>query len=52
MTGLTRHLVLNRPVLLGPIFSQLRRGPGDPTHRRVGDILLRATRTPAGPALV
>ena len=52
MTGLTRHLVLDRPVLLGPIFGQLRRGPGDPTHRRLGDIFLRATRTPAGPALV
>jgi 3-methyladenine DNA glycosylase/8-oxoguanine DNA glycosylase len=52
VTGLTRRLVLDRPVLLGPIFGQLRRGPGDPTHRRVGDIFLRATRTPAGAALV
>ena len=52
MTGLTRHLLLDRPVLLGPIFGALRRGPGDPTHRRLGGIFLRATRTPTGPALV
>ena len=39
-------------MLLAPIFGQLRRGPGDPTHRRLGDIYLRATRTPAGPALI
>jgi 3-methyladenine DNA glycosylase/8-oxoguanine DNA glycosylase len=52
VTGLTRRLVLDRPVLLGPIFAQLRRGPGDPTHRRLGEIFLRATRTPAGPALI
>ena len=52
MTGLTRHLTLDRPVLLGPVFGQLRRGPRDPTHRRMGDIFLRATRTPTGPALV
>ena len=37
--------------MMGPIFAQLRRGPGDPTHRRVGDMYLRATRTPAGPSL-
>ena len=52
MTGLTRHLTLDRPVLLGPTFGQLRRGAGDPTHRRMGDIFLRATRAPTGPALV
>ena len=52
MSSRTRHLVLDRPVLLGPILSNLRRGPGDPTHRRLGDIHLRATRTPAGPALI
>jgi 3-methyladenine DNA glycosylase/8-oxoguanine DNA glycosylase len=52
VTALTRHLQLDRPVLLGPIVGLLRRGPGDPTHRRVGDIFLRATRTPAGPALL
>ena len=52
MNGLTRHIRLEQHVMMGPIFGQLRRGPGDPTHRRVGDIYLRATRTPAGPALI
>jgi 3-methyladenine DNA glycosylase/8-oxoguanine DNA glycosylase len=52
MNGLTRHIWLEHHVMMGPIFGQLRRGPGDPTHRRVGDIHLRATRTPAGPALI
>jgi 3-methyladenine DNA glycosylase/8-oxoguanine DNA glycosylase len=52
MNGLTRHIWLEHHVMIGPIFGQLRRGPGDPTHRRVGDIHLRATRTPAGPALI
>ena len=52
MTELTRHLRLDRPVLIRPIFGLLRRGAGDPTHRRVGEAYLRATRTPAGPALV
>lgn len=50
-TGVTRQLRLDRPVLLGPLFALHRRGAGDPTHRRIGDIHLRATRTPAGPAL-
>jgi len=48
MNGLTRHIRFEQPVMMGPILAQLRRGPGDPTHRRVGDIHLRATRTPAG----
>jgi 3-methyladenine DNA glycosylase/8-oxoguanine DNA glycosylase len=48
----TRHIRLQRPVMMGPVFAQLRRGPGDPTHRRVGDMYLRATRTPTGPALI
>jgi 3-methyladenine DNA glycosylase/8-oxoguanine DNA glycosylase len=39
-------------VLLAPIMALHRRGAGDPTHRRLGDIYLRATRTPTGPALV
>ncbi len=52
MNGLTRHIRLQHPVMMGPLFGQLRRGAGDPTHRRVGDICLRATRTPAGPALI
>ena len=50
MNGLTRRLRLDHQVMLAPIFAQLRRGPGDPTHRRVGDMFLRATRTPAGPS--
>lgn len=52
MPGLTRHLDLGRPVLLGPVFALSRRGAGDPTCRRVGDLHLRATRTPAGPTLL
>jgi 3-methyladenine DNA glycosylase/8-oxoguanine DNA glycosylase len=52
MNGLTRHIRLEQHVMIGPIFGQLRRGRGDPTHRRVGDIYLRATRTSAGPALI
>ena len=52
MNGLTRHVRLARPAMIGPTFAQLRRGPGDPTHRQVGDMYLRATRTPAGPALI
>jgi 3-methyladenine DNA glycosylase/8-oxoguanine DNA glycosylase len=52
MNGLTRHIRLQHPIMMGPLFGQLRRGAGDPTHRRVGDICLRATRTPAGPALI
>ncbi|HEY5822453.1 MAG TPA: DNA-3-methyladenine glycosylase 2 family protein [Propionibacteriaceae bacterium] len=52
MNGLTRHLDLGRPVMMGPMFALLRRGAGDPTHRRLGDLHLRATRTPAGPALL
>ena len=52
MNGLTRQIRLEQPVMMSPIFAQLRRGPGDPTHRWLGDIRLRATRTPAGPALI
>lgn len=51
-SGRTRRLELGRPVLLRPLLTHLRRGPGDPTHRQLGDSWLRATRTPAGPALV
>jgi 3-methyladenine DNA glycosylase/8-oxoguanine DNA glycosylase len=50
--ALTRHLRVSRPVLLSTILNLHRRGPGDPTHRRVGDVWFRATRTPAGPALM
>lgn len=49
--GLTRHLRVSREVLLRPTLNLLRRGPGDPTHRRVGDLWFRVTRTPAGPVL-
>ena len=52
MNGVTRHLDLGRPVQVSTIFALLRKGAGDPTSRRLGDIYLRATRTPAGPALV
>jgi hypothetical protein len=38
--------------MMRPTFAQLRRGAGDPTHRQVGDMYLRATRTPAGPSLI
>lgn len=37
---------------LGPFLFRLRRGPGDPTHRRVGSTWFRATLTPVGPALL
>ena len=47
-----RHVDLGRRALLNPILNQLRRGPGDPTHRRLGTVWFRATRTPLGPALV
>jgi 3-methyladenine DNA glycosylase/8-oxoguanine DNA glycosylase len=49
---LTRQLELDHPALFWPTFNLLRRGPGDPTHRRIGDQMLRATRTPAGPVLI
>ena len=52
MNGITRHLDLGRPVQVSTIFALLRKGSGDPTSRRLGDIYLRATRTPVGPALV
>jgi 3-methyladenine DNA glycosylase/8-oxoguanine DNA glycosylase len=49
--GITRRLHLGRPVLVGPVLGLHRRGMGDPTHRKLGDIHLRATRSPVGPAL-
>lgn len=49
--GTTRTLRLGRPVLVGPVLGLHRRGMGDPTHRKLGDLHLRATRTPEGPAL-
>lgn len=47
-----RHVRLGHPALLGPLFNLHRRGAGDPTHRRVGDLWFRASRTPEGPVLV
>ena len=47
-----RRLTLDQPAMLRPIFGLLRRGTGDPTHRIVGGIYLRATRTPVGPVLL
>ena len=49
--GLTRQFRLDRPALLAPVFGLHRRGAGDPTNRKLGEVYLRATRTPAGPAL-
>jgi 3-methyladenine DNA glycosylase/8-oxoguanine DNA glycosylase len=49
---LTRHLRLPYAVLLRPTLTLLRRGAGDPTHRRVGDLWFRASRTAAGPVLL
>jgi 3-methyladenine DNA glycosylase/8-oxoguanine DNA glycosylase len=49
---LTRSFELPQPVMIHPVFAAHRRGPGDPTHRRLGGSWLRATRTPVGPALV
>jgi 3-methyladenine DNA glycosylase/8-oxoguanine DNA glycosylase len=51
-TAATRELRLGRPNSLGLTLSLHRRGPGDPTHRKLGAVWFRATRTPAGPALV
>jgi 3-methyladenine DNA glycosylase/8-oxoguanine DNA glycosylase len=48
----TRELRLGRHNSLEQTLSLHRRGPGDPTHRKLGLLWFRATRTPAGPALV
>lgn len=48
-----RRLSLAAPVLLDPLLRAHRRGPGDPTHRRLGPgHWLRASLTPAGPVLL
>lgn len=48
-----RRITLDRPVLLDPLIRAHRRGPGDPTHRRIGPgHWLRASLTPEGPVLV
>lgn len=52
MTAPSRVLRLGRPHTLDVTLRLNRRGPGDPTHRRRGPVWYRATRTPAGPALI
>lgn len=47
---LTRRI--RTPVDLGQAIGRLRRGAGDPTHRRASDGWWRASRTPEGPALL
>lgn len=50
---LERRIELDLPVLLDPLIRAHRRGPGDPTHRRIGPSeWLRASLTPAGPVLL
>ena len=51
-SGLTRHLVLDRVPMLNVVFGLHKRGTGDPTHRSLGGIHLRTTRTPTGTALL
>ncbi len=48
----TRELRLGRPNSLELTLSLHRRGLGDPTHRKLGPLWVRATATPVGPALV
>lgn len=48
----SREVTLDRGARLAPILGLSRRGPGDPTHRRLGSLWLRTTRTPMGPALI
>lgn len=48
-----RRLTLDAPVLLDSQLGVHRRGPGDPTHRRLGPgQWLRASQTPQGPVLL
>lgn len=48
-----RRISLDRPLLLDPMLRAHQRGPGDPTHRRLGPgHWLRASRTPEGPVLL
>ncbi|MBA8793533.1 3-methyladenine DNA glycosylase/8-oxoguanine DNA glycosylase [Friedmanniella endophytica] len=48
----SRVVGLGRPVPLSAILGHHRRGPADPTHRRIGTGWLRASRTPEGPVLL
>ncbi len=45
-----RTIVLDRPLDLRLVFGPHRRGAGDPTIRLARGHVIRATRTPAGPA--
>lgn len=48
-----RRITFDRPVLVDALIRAHRRGPGDPTHRRLGPgHWLRASRTPQGPVLL
>jgi len=48
-----RRMTFAEPVLIDPLIRAHRRGPGDPTHRRLGPgHWLRASRTPEGPVLL
>ncbi|HEY5980292.1 MAG TPA: DNA-3-methyladenine glycosylase 2 family protein [Microlunatus sp.] len=48
-----RRVTLDQPVPIDPLIGAHRRGPGDPTHRRLGPgHWLRASRTPEGPVLL
>lgn len=50
---LERQIRFDQQVLVDPLIRAHRRGPGDPTHRRLAPgHWLRASLTPAGPALV
>lgn len=45
----SRVVRLSAPVSLGAVLAAFRRGGGDPTSRREGDLWWLAWRTPAGP---
>ena len=48
-----RRITFDQPVLVDALIRAHRRGPGDPTHRRLGPgHWLRASRTPQGPVLL
>ena len=53
MQAQQRLIELGRPAALDSLIGPHRRGPGDPTHRRLGPgHWLRASLTPAGPVLL
>ena len=52
-TARDRRLSFDRPLLLDQLLGAHHRGPGDPTHRRLGPgQWLRASLTPDGPVLL